>query len=199
MHRALLSAVAAALAAAALLVTGIAAAAISPNYSVNGLGTAAGSNGTRLIGSGSGSTGDRLTWTADIEHAALGTGTTPITGGTLSAVSRGGGSSQLGGTFTGGTIAYDAARSSRSTCGDVVYDVVGNLEFDGWTGTFTAFVTQNRIRVLGRCFALTSTASGALSLTPVLQTPAPTTPPPPPATTPPPPPPPATTPPPGEF
>ena len=39
----------------------------------------------------------------------------------------------------------------------MVYDVVGNVELDGWTGTFTVSLTQNRIRILGRCFALMET------------------------------------------
>ena len=54
MRRAVLSAVAAAFAVVALLVTGIAAAAISPTYSINGIGTAANPTQTRLVGTGVG-------------------------------------------------------------------------------------------------------------------------------------------------
>jgi hypothetical protein len=169
MRRAVLSAVAAGFAAAALLVTGIAAAAISPTYGINGVGTAANPTETRLVGTGSGSGGDRLTWNADLEHTALGTGApATITGGSLTAASRGGGrggSIQLGGVFTGGTVTYNAAMSSRATCGDVVYDVAGTVAFDGWTGAFTGRLTQNRIRVLNRCFTLMSQISGAPGLT----------------------------------
>ena len=112
----------------ALLVTGIAAAAISPTYSINGIGTAANPTQTRLVGTGSGSNGDRLTWHAELEHTALGTGAPDDHG--RHAVGRvpwrrPRRSIQLGGTFTGGTITYNAARSSRATCGDVVYDVAG--------------------------------------------------------------------------
>ena len=63
----------------------------------------------------------------------------------------------------------------------MVYDVVGNVELDGWTGTFTVSLTQNRIRILGRCFALMETASGAPGLTLTRVTPPAVTPPPPPA------------------
>src|SRR4051794_40603353 len=121
MRRAVLSAVAVAFAAAALLVTGIAAAAISPTYSINGIGPAATPTEPRLVGTGAGSNGDRLTWNADLEHTALGAGVpAAITGGSLTVASRGGGrggSIQLGGVFTGGTIAYNAALSSGATCG----------------------------------------------------------------------------------
>ena len=168
MRRAVLSAVAAGFAVVALLVTGIAAAAISPTYSINGIGTAANPAQTRVVGTGAGSNGDRLTWNADLEHTVLGAGVSTITGGTLTAASRGGGRGgqiQLGGAFTGGTVTYNAARSSRATCGDVVYDVAGTLEFDGWTGTFTGQLTQNRIRVLNRCFTLMSNVTGSPGLT----------------------------------
>ena len=70
MRRAVLSAVAAGFAAAALLVTGIAAAAISTTYSVTGMGAANDPTETRIVGNGSGSSGDRLQWMADIEHTA---------------------------------------------------------------------------------------------------------------------------------
>ena len=173
MRRAVLSATAAAFAAAALLVTGIAAAVVSPTYGINGIGTAANPTATRLVGTGSGSGGDRLTWNADLEHTALAAGATAtITGGSLSATSRGGGrggATQLGGEFTGGTITYNAEQSSRATCGDVVYDVDGTVAFDGWTGTFTGQLTQKRLRVFNRCFPLLSSMSGSpgLTLTPV--------------------------------
>ena len=105
MRRAVLSAVAAGISAAALLMTGIAAAAISPTYSMSGIGSAANTTQSRLVGTGVGSSGDRLTWRADLDHTALvaspGAAAT-ITGGSLSAASRGGSSSQLGGTFTEG-------------------------------------------------------------------------------------------------
>jgi hypothetical protein len=185
MRRALLSAVAAGLAAAAMLVTGIAAAAVSPTYTVTGIGSAANPTETTLIGTGAGSAGDRLTWTANLQYTAPGTGVGTITGGTLTALAHGGGMSLLGGVFTGGSLTFDAARSSRATCGDLVYDVQGDLEFDGWTGTFTAYLTQNRIRLLNRCLTLTATVTGApgLTLTPV--TTAPASPPPPPSAPPP--------------
>ena len=92
MRRAVLSAVAVAFAAVALLITGIAAAAISPTYNVTGLGSAANSTESRLVGTGNGSTGDRLQWRADLDHSALGTAApATITGGTFALTSRGGG------------------------------------------------------------------------------------------------------------
>jgi hypothetical protein len=194
MRRAVLSAVAAGCTAAALLVTGIAAAAVSATYSVTGMGAANNPIETRIVGNGTGSSGDRLQWTADIEHTALAQGPpATITGGTLDIASRGGGQGRLGGELTGGTITYNAARSSRATCGDVVYDVVGDLRFDGYTGTLTVSLTQTRIRILNRCLALVATVTGSpgLTLTPATAPPAGT---PPPTTDPP-----ATTPPPGEF
>src|SRR5262245_50734827 len=104
MRRAVLSAVAAGFAAAALLVTGIAAAAISPSYSVSGLGAATDPDVFRLAGTGDGSGRDKLTWRADLEHGAL-SATTPaaITGGSFTLSSHGGGNggkNQLGGAVT---------------------------------------------------------------------------------------------------
>jgi hypothetical protein len=208
MHRALLSALVAGLATAALLVTGIAAAAISPTYNVTGFVTAATSTHGSLAGTGSGSGGDRLVWGAEVDYTALSTdpaAPAAITGGTFSATSRGGGRGgavQLAGQFTGGTVTYDSALSSRATCGTQVYDVDATLAFEGWTGTFSAQITQRQLRLFGRCFTILVTVSGqpGLVLTAVAASPPPTTPPPPPPATPPPPPPPPTTPPPGgEF
>ena len=104
MRRAVLSAVAVAFAAAALLITGIAAAAISPTYNVTGLGSAANSTESRLVGTGNGSSGDRLPWRADLEHTALSRirrrpRRSPAA--RSSPTSRGGGSSQLGGVVHG--------------------------------------------------------------------------------------------------
>jgi hypothetical protein len=168
-----------------LLVTGIAAAAISPTYSVNGIGSAASSLEFRFIGIGAGSGGDRLTWRTNLDHTLLSPNpATPasITGGTLTAASRGGGTNQLNGEFTGGTITFNPALSSPRPCGDEVYDVTGTVELDGWTGTFTVQLTQNRLRLLGRCFNLTATVTGSPGLT---LTPAAATTPPPPPTPPP--------------
>jgi hypothetical protein len=194
MRRALLSAVAAGLSAAALLVTGIAAAAVSPTYTVNGLSTAASSSQTSFFGSGFGSGGDRLLWQATVQHGPLGTDPSSpaaITGGSfeLSSLAGRAGTTRLTGTFTGGTVIYDAAHSSPAPCGNAVYDVAADLSFDGWTGVLSVEVTVRSLRFFGMCFPLIATVSGAPGLT---MTPAST------GTEPPPPPPPST-PPPGEL
>src|SRR5215831_1699782 len=94
MRLAPLSTIAAGAVAAALLAAGSAGAAISPAYAVTGLEVAATSTQGTFVGTGTGSTGDTLAWSAVVQHTLLSTNpATPatITGGSLNALSVGGG------------------------------------------------------------------------------------------------------------
>ena len=173
MRLAPLATIAAGLAAAALLAAGTAAAAISPSYAVTGIEVAATSTQGTFVGTGTGSGGDRLAWSAVVVHTVLSTNpATPatITGGSLNALSYGTGSpAALTGTFTGGTVTYDAALSSPAACGNQVYDVAGSLALASGgvtgTGTFTVLLTHYRIALLGRCVTIGATVTGAPGLT----------------------------------
>ena len=68
-----IAAATAALAAAALLAAGSAGAAISPAYAVTGLEIAATSTQGTFVGTGTGSTGDTLAWSAVVQHTVLST------------------------------------------------------------------------------------------------------------------------------
>jgi hypothetical protein len=169
MRRASISAIAAGLAAVTLLVTALAAAALSPAYNVVGVETAATATQGTFVGTGRGSGGDALLWKAVVDHTALSTDpATPasITGGTLDALSVGGGElTPLNGTFTNGTITFDPARSSTAACGNQVYDVEGSLALNAGTGAFSVFLTHHRVRVLGRCVTFAASVVGAPGLT----------------------------------
>jgi hypothetical protein len=172
MRTASLALAAAFAAAAALLATGAAGAALSSSYAVTGIEVAATSTEGTFVGGGTGSGGDRLVWQAVVDHTALSTNpSTPatITGGTLSALSFGAGTPTLTGTFTGGTVTYDAALSSPGACGNQVYDVAGSLALasGGSTGagTFTVLLTHYRIALFGRCVTIGATVAGSLGLT----------------------------------
>jgi hypothetical protein len=153
----------------ALLVAGIAAAAISPSYNLNGFGAGSSATEDSFFGSGAGSGGDRLLWRASIEHTPLSTdpaAPAEITGGSLSATSLGrGGGGTIDATFTGGTVTLDPDSSGRGMCGRQVFDVAGDLAYEGGTGSFTVQLTQQRIRFFNRCLTLLSNVSGAPGLT----------------------------------
>jgi hypothetical protein len=157
------------LASAALLVTAVAAAAISPSYNVVGVETAFTPMQGTFVGTGLGSGGDGLIWKAVVDHTALSTDpATPasITGGTLAALSfEAGERVPFGGTFTGGTITYDPARSSPAACGNQVYDVDGTLALDVGTGAFSVFLTHHRVRLFGRCITFAASVVGVPGLT----------------------------------
>ena len=173
MRSAPLATIAVTVAAAALLVTGTAGAAISSQYTVTGVEVAATSTEGTFVGSGTGSGGDQLAWKAVVDHTALSTDpATPatITGGSLAAASFGNGSlASLAGAFTGGSVTYDVARSSPAPCGNRVYDVVGNLALTSGgatgTGTFSVFLTHYRIALFGRCVTIGATVTGTPGLT----------------------------------
>jgi hypothetical protein len=178
MRRALLSAVAAGFAAAALLVTGIAAAAVSPVYSTTGFLTGASANQASFFGTGTGSGGDRLMWGATFVHTGLPTASSAsaeITGGELAATSMGrGGAGPLDGTVMGGTVTYNAELSSSAVCGNQVYDVEATVALEGFEGTFSLRVTEHRLRLFGtRCLSLTASVTGVpgLTLTPTVSGP----------------------------
>jgi hypothetical protein len=146
----------------------VAAAAISPSYDVVGIETAATATQGTFVGTGLGSADDKLIWRAVVDHTALSTNpATPatITGGTLEALSFGDGLTPFDGTFTGGTVTFDPARSSTAACGNQVYDVRGTLALDVGTGAFSVFLTHHRVRLLGRCITFAATVAGAPGLT----------------------------------
>jgi hypothetical protein len=161
------------IAAAVLVVAGAAGAAVSSQYAVTGVEVAATSTEGTFIGSGRGSGGDQLAWKTVVDHTQLSTNpATPaaITGGSLTAVSFGNGSlDTLTGTFTGGSVTYDTARSSPAPCGNQVYDVAGNLALASGaatgTGTFSVYLTHYRIALFGRCVTVGATVSGTPGLT----------------------------------
>jgi hypothetical protein len=167
-----IAAATAGLTAAALLAAGSAGAAISPAYTVTGLEIAATSTQGSFVGTGTGSTGDALAWSAVVQHTVLSMNpATPatITGGSLNALSLGGGAASLTGTFTGGSVTYDPTLSSPATCGNQVYDVVGSLALasGGATGTgvFQVTLTHLRISLFGRCVTIGASVTGAPGLT----------------------------------
>ena len=162
------SALATSLACAAVLVTAVAAAAISPSYNVFGIETAATATQGTFVGTGLGTGGDGLIWRAVVDHTALSTNpATPaaITGGTLAAVSFGDVRTPFNGTFTGGTVTYDPARSSSAACGNQVYDVDGTLALGVGTGAFSVYLTHYRAQLFGRCITLAASVAGAPGLT----------------------------------
>jgi hypothetical protein len=172
MRLAPLSTIAAGAAAAALLASGSAGASISPAYAVTGLEVAATPTQGTFVGVGTGSTGDRLAWSAVVQHTVLSTNpATPATivGGSLNALSLGGGAASLTGAFTGGSVTYDQTLSSPAACGNQVYDVVGSLALasGGATGTgvFEVTLTHYRISLLGRCVTIGASVAGAPGLT----------------------------------
>jgi hypothetical protein len=168
MRRALIAAVAAALASVALVVA-VAAAAISPSYDVVGIETAVTPTQGTFVGTGLGSGGDGLIWKAVVDHTALSTNPSApasITGGTLAALSfQNGERLPFGGVFTGGTVTYDPARSSSAACGNQVFDVEGTLALDVGTGAFSVYLTHYRVRLFGRCITFAASVAGAPGLT----------------------------------
>jgi hypothetical protein len=172
MRTAPLALAAAFVAAAALIATGTAGAAISSAYAVTGIEVGATPTEGTFVGAGTGSGGDRLVWRAVVDHTALSTDpSTPatITGGTLAALSFGtAGQTTLAGTFVGGTVTYDTALSSTAACGAQVYDVAGNLALASGgstgTGTFTVLLTHYRIPLFGRCVTIGATVTGTPGL-----------------------------------
>ncbi|HZQ03352.1 MAG TPA: hypothetical protein VFA88_04950 [Gaiellaceae bacterium] len=163
------SVVAIGVSAAALALAGAGSTAVSPSYEVNGVEVAATSTEGTFVGSGTGSSGDSLFWTAVVDHTPLSPSAT-VTGGSLTALSYGDGSlSALTGRFTGGTVTYDTARSSPAPCGNQVFDVVGRLALTSGsaagTGAFQVYLTHYRLSVLGTCVTYAASVRGAPGLT----------------------------------
>src|SRR4051812_44758771 len=95
------------LAAAALVFAAVATAAPSPVYQLGGIETAVPQgNVSPFAGFAVGSTGDRATWRASVQHddlaTCVGSGSCSITGGTFTLASNNG--SRLDGTFWGGQL-----------------------------------------------------------------------------------------------
>jgi hypothetical protein len=167
------SLVAALVAATALVVAGAVAAAISPSYNVVGVEVAVTPTEGTFVGTGIGSTGDKLAWKAIVGHTLLSTdplAPATITGGSLAALSVAPGSvDTLTGTFTGGKVTYNQALSSSAPCGNQVFDVAGSLALASGsstgTGTFEVLLTHHRATIFGRCITFAATVRGAPGLT----------------------------------
>jgi hypothetical protein len=165
-------AIAAAAVVTALVAAGAGASAISSAYSVTGVEVAATSVEGTFVGTGAGTGGDTLLWKAVVDHTPLSTNPASpatITGGSLAATSLGAsGLATLSGSFTGGTVAYDPARSSSAPCGNQVYDVTGNLALASGsstgTGTFQVYLTHYRISFFGSCITFAASVTGTPGL-----------------------------------
>jgi hypothetical protein len=146
--------------------SGVAAAAtISTSYAIHGYEYYATSTQGRFAGTASGSSGDRATWNAVVNHTRL-TDTASITGGYADLVT-----SRLvhiHGTFSGGSVALAAQQPG---CGTQTYEVVGTLtnvtRSDSprtGTGDFSATLTHYRAAIFGSCIVYSASVSGTIGL-----------------------------------
>lgn len=152
------------LAAAALVFTAVASAAPSPVYQLGGIETAVPQgNVSPFAGLALGSTGDRATWQASVEHDALSNCATPgtacaITGGTFSLTSNNG--TQLAGTFMSGAITLS---SQAPGCGRQVFAVTAAAWTDTGPQDFAGVLTHYRFPFRGQCRTIVATVQGTLS------------------------------------
>jgi hypothetical protein len=152
------------LAAAALVFAAAASAAPSPVYQLGGIETAVPQgNVSPFAGLALGSTGDRATWQASVEHAALSGCTTlgttcAITGGTFTLTSNNG--SQLAGNFMSGAI---TPTSQAPGCSRQQFAVTGSLWTDTGPQDFAGVLTHYRFPFRGQCRTIAATVQGTLT------------------------------------
>jgi hypothetical protein len=142
-------------------------------YALAGAETHATGGSGEFVGGALRARDDPMFWKAVVRHRSLSRDparAAQITGGTLTLrFGSDGGVASTRGTFTGGTVTYDAARSAASACGRQVFQVdatVANLRRDGLsaTGTLEVYLTHHRRTIFGRCITYAATVNGSLSL-----------------------------------
>jgi hypothetical protein len=144
--------------AAALVFAASAAAVPSPTYQLAGFAF-----GPTLAGNGTGSSGDRASWRANVTSAPLATCTAPgstcaITGGTFALTSSD--RSQLAGTFTSGAITL---ASQAAGCGRQAFAVTATISTPVGPEQFTGTLTTVRLAFRNNCLTLASTVQGSLA------------------------------------
>jgi hypothetical protein len=151
------------LAAAALVFAAVATAAPSPVYQIGGIETAVPQgNVSPFAGFAVGSTGDRATWRASVQHADLATCTAgascSITGGTFTLTSNNG--SRLDGTFLGGQL---TPTPSPAACGVQQFAVTATVgTLTGGMLDFNGTLTHYRLMFRGQCRTIAATVQGTL-------------------------------------
>jgi hypothetical protein len=137
---------------------------VSPTYSIVGAEYYATATEGRFAGTGTGSGGDYITWSARILHTPL-TTTADITGGSASVLTSD--LTRVSGQFSGGTVTLIEAEAG---CGREWYDVTGSLKKvrrsdapGNGTGSFVAVLTHHRASVFGQCFTYSATVTGIIA------------------------------------
>ena len=160
-----LAALSAALIVAMAFPISAAAATVSDSYAITGFEYFATSTQGRFAGKASGSSGDRATWNAVVNHTPL-TTTSTITGGYADLATSN--LVRVHGLFSGGTVTQTGGFSG---CTNQTYDVVGTLanvtrsdSNENGTGSFSATLTHHRTSVFGRCVVYSASVRGEITL-----------------------------------
>jgi hypothetical protein len=137
----------------------------SPSYQVAGIafGAPQGTT-TSLVGTATGSTGDRAFWRASLVTEPLSGcstvgSTCAVTGGTLVLNSRNG--SQVTGSFDNGSVTLTAQAPG---CGTQQFAVNADIGTADNEMNLSAVVTQYRLSFRGTCFALGASVQGSLTV-----------------------------------
>lgn len=154
-----------ALSVAMALPMSAAAATVSESYAITGYEYFATSTQGRFAGTARGSSGDRATWNAVVNHTPL-TTTSTITGGYADLATSN--LVHVHGLFTGGTVTQTGGFTG---CTNQTYDVVGTLgtvtrsdSNTTGTGSFSATLTHYRTSVFGRCVVYSASVRGTITL-----------------------------------
>jgi hypothetical protein len=152
------------LAAVALVFAAAASAAPSPMYQLGGIEVAVPQgNVSPFAGLAFGSTGDRASWQASVEHDSLANCAAPgtscgITGGTFTLTSNNG--SQLAGKFLSGTLALT---SQAPGCGRQQFAVTAAAYTESGPQDFAGVLTHYRFPYRGQCRTIAATIQGTLT------------------------------------
>jgi hypothetical protein len=148
-----------------IIVAAPALANVSSTYSIVGAEYYATTTEGRFAGTGTGSDGDAITWSATIRHTPL-TTTAEITGGTASLLTSD--LTRVSAEFSGGTVTLIDAEAG---CGRQWYQVDGTLKkvrrtdaHGNGSGTFEAVLTHYRQLLFGRCLTYSATVAGTINL-----------------------------------